>query len=247
MRVLTVYAHPSPKSFCHAILQRFTQGLEDAGHTSDVVDLYAIHFDPVFRTADFASYVHDSMPLEILDQMNLKQHVLNSAGGPIQRFIAARWLRNKNSVAVAKFIHSHQPKDVAAQWAKVKQADGLAFIAPVFWLHFPAILKGWFERVFAYGDAYALTSEGWRGEVKGRVPLLHHEKALVISTTLFKEEAYKEDWEAPMTRIIDDWGLRYPGVKHVEHVYFYSVPVVDDETRRGYLERAYQLGRGFAG
>ena len=78
------------------------------------------------------------------------------------------------------------------------------------------------------------------------MPLLHHEKALVISTTLFKEEDYKADWEAPMTRIIDDWGLRYPGVKKVEHVYFYGVPVVDDETRRGYLERAYKLGKEFA-
>jgi putative NADPH-quinone reductase len=116
----------------------------------------------------------------------------------------------------------------------------------VFWLHFPAILKGWFERVFAYGDAYALTLEGWHGEAKGRVPLLHHEKALVISTTLFKEEDYKADWEAPMTRIIDDWGLRYPGVKNVEHVYFYNVPTTDDATRRGYLERAYTLGKEFA-
>jgi hypothetical protein len=111
---------------------------------------------------------------------------------------------------------------------------------------FPVILKGWFERVFAYGDAYALTAEGWHGEAKGRVPLLHHEKALVISTTLFREEDYKADWEAPMTRIIDDWGLRYPGVKNVEHVYFYGVPVVDDETRRGYLERSYRLGKEFA-
>jgi NAD(P)H dehydrogenase (quinone) len=246
MKVLTVYAHPSPRSFCHAILQQFTQGLEDAGHTSEVVDLYAIRFDPVFRTADFASYVHDSMPLEILDQMNLKQRVLDSAGGLIQKFIASRWFRNKDSVEVARFIHSHQPKDVAAQWAKVKNAQGLAFIAPVFWLHFPAILKGWFERVFAYGDAYALTSEGWRGEAKGRVPLLHHEKALVISTTLFNKEDYKADWEPPMTRIIDDWGLRYPGVKNVDHVYFYGVPVVDDETRRSYLERAYKLGKEFA-
>ena len=61
----------------------------------------------------------------------------------------------------------------------------------MFWLAFPAILKGWFERVFAYGDAYALTPEGWQGEVKGRVPLLHHEKALVISTTLFSEADYQ--------------------------------------------------------
>lgn len=49
-----------------------------------------------------------------------------------------------------------------------------------------------------------------------------------------------------MTRIINDWGLRYPGVKQVEHVYFYGVPVVDDETRRSYLKRAYRLGEEFA-
>ncbi len=246
MRVLTVYAHPNPKSFCHAILQQFTKGLEDAGHTSEVVDLYAIRFDPVFRTQDFASYVHESMPAEILEEMNLKRYVLDAAGGPIQRFIVSRWLRDKDSRAVAKFIHEHRPQDVIEQWEKLKNAQGLAFIAPVFWLHFPAILKGWFERVFAYGDAYALTLEGWHGEVSGRVPLLHHEKALVISTTIFNEEAYKADWEFPMTRIIDDWGLRYPGVKCVEHVYFYKVPTADKATLQGYLERAYQLGKEFA-
>jgi NAD(P)H dehydrogenase (quinone) len=246
MRVLTVFAHPNPKSFCHAILERFTRGLQDAGHVSEVVDLYAIRFDPVFRTQDFASYVHDSMPLEILEAMNLKQRVLDSAGGPIQRFLVSRWLRDKDPRAVARFIHDHRPKDVIAQWEKLRAAQGLAFIAPVFWLHFPAILKGWFERVFAYGDAYGLTLDGWGGDVSGRVPLLQHDKALVISTTLFSEADYKAQLEEPMTRIIDDWGLRYPGVKKVEHVFFYRVPVTDDETRRQYLERSYDLGKRFA-
>jgi putative NADPH-quinone reductase len=63
---------------------------------------------------------------------------------------------------------------------------------------------------------------------------------------MFREEHYRADWQAPMTRIIDDWGLRYPGIKRVEHVYFYGVPVVDDETRKGYLDRAYQLGARYA-
>ena len=246
MNILTIYAHPNPRSFCHAILEQFTKGLKEAGHTSEVVDLYAIRFDPVFRTQDFASYVHESMPLAILDEMNLKQRVLESVGGPIQRIITSIWLRDKDSREIAKFIHSHRPKDVSAQWEKVKNAQGLAFIAPVFWCHFPAIMKGWFERVFSYGDAYALTEDGWRGKMKGRVPLLQHEKALIINTTLFSEQDYKSSLEAPMTRIIDDWGLRYPGVKKVEHVYFYRAAVTDSETLRGYLERAYQLGKDFA-
>ena len=82
MHILIVFAHPNRKSFCHAVLEQFTKGLKDAGHTYEVVDLYAIRFDPVFRTQDFASYVHESMPLEILEQMNLKQHVLELRGRP---------------------------------------------------------------------------------------------------------------------------------------------------------------------
>ena len=34
MRVLTIYAHHNPRSFCHAVLERFTAGLRDAGHES---------------------------------------------------------------------------------------------------------------------------------------------------------------------------------------------------------------------
>jgi putative NADPH-quinone reductase len=49
MKVLIVYAHHDPRSFCHGVLEHFTEGLRDAGHTSEVIDLHAIGFDPVFR------------------------------------------------------------------------------------------------------------------------------------------------------------------------------------------------------
>ena len=164
MRVLTVYAHPNPRSFCHAVLEQFTAGLRDGGHTVEVVDLYAIGFDPVFRQRDMATYLHEGMPPEVLEAMNLRQRfVENVPGGPIGRLVASRWARDKTPQQLAKFIREHAPKDAREQWQKVAAADGLAFIAPVFWLHFPAILKGWFERVFAYGSAYALSPEGWQG------------------------------------------------------------------------------------
>ena len=40
MKVLTVFAHPGSRSFCHAVLDRFDTGLRDAGHTNEIVDLY---------------------------------------------------------------------------------------------------------------------------------------------------------------------------------------------------------------
>jgi NAD(P)H dehydrogenase (quinone) len=60
MNILTIYAHPDPKSFCHAVLQQFTKGLEDAGHTNETIDLYAIGFDPVLKMRDLANWLPDS-------------------------------------------------------------------------------------------------------------------------------------------------------------------------------------------
>jgi NAD(P)H dehydrogenase (quinone) len=245
MHILTVYAHPNPKSFCHAVLERFTAGLKDAGHTFEIIDLYAIRFDPVFSMRDYAGYVHENMPLEVLESMNLKQRILENSGGPIQRFIASHWLRGKDVKAMARLIRSQMPRDIVNHQKKIAQAQGLAFIAPVFWCHFPAILKGWFERVFNYGFAYELKLEGWNnGKVSGRVPLLQHEKALVITPTIFNEDDYqKAGLERAMKTLIDDWGLRYPGIRKVEHIYFYHV---DNATSQSYLERAYKLGKEFS-
>lgn len=48
-----------------------------------------------------------------------------------------------------------------------------------------------------------------------------------------------------MARLIDDFGFRYPGVKKVEHVYFYSVSAAGDDARRSYLREAYRLGKEY--
>jgi NAD(P)H dehydrogenase (quinone) len=246
MDIMTVIAHPNPKSFCHALLEEFDAGLREAGHTNDVVDLYAIGFDPVFRTRDFASYIDESMPLEMLEQMDLMKSIMDFCGGPVQRLVAKAWLKGKTPLELVRIIRKQMPKDVVVQQKRLARAEGLAFISPNYWMNFPAILKGWFERVFSPGFAYSLTPEGWRGESAGRIPLLRHEKALVINTTHFKEETYQGDFGKAMARIIDDWGLRYPGVKKVEHLYFYGADVSTADQRQAWLEQAYRAGKDFA-
>jgi NAD(P)H dehydrogenase (quinone) len=245
MNILTIYANPNPKSFCHAVLEEFLKGLEEGGHTSEVIDLYAINFDPVFNMYDYAYFMDNTVPMDILEEMNLKGRIIALSGGPISRFLAKMWLKNKETSDIVKMIGKRKPKDVRMHQEKIRWADGLAFISPVYWLNFPAILKGWFERVFTYGFAYSLTSEGWQGDVKGRVPLLKHKKALVMSTTFFKEDDYKHDLKDAMRTVIDSWGLRYPGIQHVDHIYFYAARAVGDKTRNEYLQRAYRLGSDF--
>jgi NAD(P)H dehydrogenase (quinone) len=245
MRVLVVYAHHNPASFCHAVLEEFTRGLADGGHSFEVVDLHAIGWDPVFRMEDSASFLHETVPEALLDDEALREVVMAGAGGPVRRTAAKRWLRGKQRGDILRFIHEHLPEDVREQQAKVARAEGLAFVTPVLWMGFPAILKGWLERVFAYGFAYTLTPDGWKGNLEGRVPLMTQRKGLILTPTFFTEEEYDRGWREAMDTILCDWGLKMAGVQKAEHVYFYAVLGVDDETRREYLRTAYRLGREF--
>ena len=245
MHVLVVYAHPSPDSFTHALLEQVTRGLEEGPHTYKVNDLYAIGFDPVFTQRDSIQFVHEGLPEEVLAAANPRQAVLDSARGPLRRFMARRWLRDKDDRQIARALAEHLPEDVRAQQALVAEADGLIFVAPVFWMAFPAILKGWFERVFTYGFAYTLTREGWQGDLEGRVPHLSQEKALILTPTFFTEAEYDKGWRQAVDTVLCEWGLKMAGVKEARHVYFYAVVAADDDRRRSYLDEAYRLAREF--
>ena len=61
MRILTVYAHPNPTS---SVMRSSTASRRatDAGHTSEVVDLYAMKFNPVFTRDDYSFFAHESVP-----------------------------------------------------------------------------------------------------------------------------------------------------------------------------------------
>ncbi len=246
MRVLTVYAHHQPRSFCHALLERFTAGLRAGGHENEIVDLHAIRFDPVLRDRDTPSWIDDSVPDDVLARMNVKQSLLEGTRNPLRRQVVKRWIGDRDARQIVRRLRAiGPPRDVAEQQEKVAWANALAFIAPVYFVGFPAILKGWIERVFTLGFAFGLTAEGWRGDIEGRVPLLTHEKALILQTTIFDEQAYESGLKAAMNVLIDEYGLRYPGIKRVEREYFFAVHGADDATRQAYLERAYALGRDF--
>jgi NAD(P)H dehydrogenase (quinone) len=137
------------------------------------------------------------------------------------------------------------PKDVLAQQEKVAWADGLAFIAPVHFCSFPAILKGWIDRVWTLDFAFGLTSAGWHGDINGRIPLLYHQWALILTSTIFDKNAYDDGIRDAIGKVIDDWAFRFPGIQDVEHVYFYAATSATPELVKQYFQQAHQLGRDF--
>jgi NAD(P)H dehydrogenase (quinone) len=72
---MLVYANPNPKSFNHAILGELTRGLKDGGHTYEVVDLYAIDFDPRLKLEELAQFSGGKVSKDAL----VKQQKVSSA------------------------------------------------------------------------------------------------------------------------------------------------------------------------
>lgn len=244
MKVLIIFAHPNPLSFTKAVLDNFVRGLKEAGHQFEVVDLYKIKFNPIFQSMDSAFFVDEDIPEDLFEQMDLRKAVIELAGGPLKRFIAKRYIKNKTDKDLIRLIGAQKPKDVLIQQKKVAEADILVIITQVFWMHFPALVKGWMERVLTYGFAYKLNEQGWRGDPDGRIPLLKIKKALIMHPTFFNEKVYREKgFKDAMEMTIDNWSLKYPGIANVDHVYFHSILAVSPETRKKYLEIAYLKGK----
>src|SRR3546814_4781852 len=54
------------------------------------------------------------------------------------------------------FSNGRQSRDIALEQEKLLWADALILQFPLWWFSMPAILKGWVERVYAYGFAYGV-------------------------------------------------------------------------------------------
>jgi len=111
MRVLIIYCHPSKNSFTYEVKEAFIKGLESAGHSYEISDLYADGFNPVMSEKE---YVREGF-------YNLDSPV---------------------------------SEDVLFEQKKINEADAIVFIYPDFWTSSPAMLEGWFQRVWTYGFAY---------------------------------------------------------------------------------------------
>lgn len=75
------------------------------------------------------------------------------------------------------YATGQQTQDVEEEQRKLISADAVIFHFPLWWFGVPAILKGWIDRVYAYGFAYGYKGEGNRyrygdGILKGKRAVL---------------------------------------------------------------------------
>jgi NAD(P)H dehydrogenase (quinone) len=138
-----------------------------------------------------------------------------------------------------KIMAGETPADVQGYQNDILWADKLVFIFPVWWWSYPAVLKGWIDRVFLHGFAYVFNESGVKG-------LLKNEKALVFMTTGGPEESYKQSNAVDLlTRQMSEGVMKFCGVNDTTTKIFYGVPGITEEARKAMLEEAKKILAAF--
>lgn len=132
--ITLLLAHPSARSFNHAILTAITDALTGLGRDYQVIDLYADGFNPVMSASELGS-----------DHSDL----------------------------------SKEPDPLAERYVEMLQrTTQMVIIFPVWWGMMPAMLKGFFDRAFAYGRVYDIDAA-----TGALLPCLSVNRTLIVTTT----------------------------------------------------------------
>lgn len=122
--------------------------------------------------------------------------------------------------------------EVLAEQARIERHDALAFVFPVWWWSFPAMTKGWIDRVWNYGWAYGNRT-------------LSHRKAVLLAVNAGDEAAFaKRGYDAAIRTQLVTGILNYCGIADTSLELLYGA-LDSAEVRQSLLDRARLLGRDF--
>lgn len=123
------------------------------------------------------------------------------------------------------------PKDIKEEQQYVAEADQITLIYPIWWAGMPAILKGWIDRVFAYGFAYSYNADG---SVEG---LLKGKKGFIINTMGETVPNYDESGMLrSMKQTTDENIFEFTGMTPAGHLFFGGVADLSEKEGRAILD-----------
>lgn len=127
--------------------------------------------------------------------------------------------------------------DLLESWEKIKRADHLVWVHPVWWGGLPAITKGFIDRLFLPGMAfqYRENSVWWDQLLKGKT-------AHIITTLDQPGWYYRLAFGRPSVNQLKKSTLEFCGVKPIKVSYIGIVKTAAEDQRKKWLEKVYYLG-----
>jgi putative NADPH-quinone reductase len=128
--------------------------------------------------------------------------------------------------------------DLLKAWEIIQWADHLVWIHPVWWGGFPAVMKGFIDRLFLPGMAYKYreNSVWWDKLLKGKT-------AHILTTLDQPGWYYRLFFGRPSVNQLKKSILEYCGVKPVKVTYIGIIRNSKEEERDHWLKKVKTLGK----
>jgi NAD(P)H dehydrogenase (quinone) len=109
------------------------------------------------------------------------------------------------------------PVDVRVEQDYVRWAEVITFISPIWWIAWPAMLKGYVDRVFSLNFAYRYAAGGVEGCLAGR-------RGVIISSSGSTMENFVETGKLTAVRTAQDlYTMEFCAIAMVEHLHLAPV------------------------
>jgi putative NADPH-quinone reductase len=127
-----------------------------------------------------------------------------------------------------------EPDIIEAQ-ERIRRADHLVFVYPLWEYMIPALLKGFLERTFTRGFAYLERDSQKKGK------LLAGKSARLIQTSGMPALIYRFWYRAHGAKALRDL-LGFCGIRPARATYFGTIEATDDARRKEWLNKVRLLG-----
>ncbi|SUB24588.1 NAD(P)H-dependent oxidoreductase [Avibacterium avium] len=127
------------------------------------------------------------------------------------------------------------PAEIREEHRLIREADLITLVYPLWWMGFPAILKGYLDRVLSHGFAYK-TEDGQS------VGLLQGKKMQQFITIGSNVEKYQQlGIDKSLRDCLVDGLFNFCGITDIQHKFFGDIHIIDDKARQQMLEDVAQI------
>ena len=126
------------------------------------------------------------------------------------------------------------PAEIKFEQKLITEADLITFIYPLWWMGFPAILKGYLDRVLSYGFAY-------QNENNISVGLLGNKKIQQFITMGNSIKKYQQlGFDKALKSCLVDGLFNFCGITDIQHDIFGNIHLLDETDRQTILISVFE-------
>ena len=144
---------------------------------------------------------------------------------------------NFNPVLPLHELKGSIPPDILQEQQYIRRADLITLIYPLWWMGFPAILKGYLDRVLTHGFAYQTDETGSVGLLRGKK--MQQFINLGSNAQTYRENGYAQGLDVCLVNGL----FNFCGIMDIQHTLFGSLYLIDDAARRAMLDEAAEKTR----